>query len=61
MCQDLENKLEVVEKEQEDLLVLLADNDAKVNKYKELLLEHNLNIPSSDEDDDDDDDDDEEN
>ena len=53
LYQDLQSKSEVIEKEQEDLLVLLADNDNKVKKYKNLLLQHNLEVPTTDEEDED--------
>jgi hypothetical protein len=53
LYQELQSKSEVIEKEQEDLLVLLADNDNKVKKYKNLLLQHNLEVPTSDEEDED--------
>ena len=51
-------KNETLEKESEDLLVLLADNDGQIKKYKGLLTENNIELPESEEDEDDDDDDD---
>ena len=47
---ELQEKNQTIEKELEDLLVLLADHDAKNKKYRSLLLENNIDI-SSDEDD----------
>lgn len=49
-------KGEAMEKEMEDLLVLLADNDSKIKKYKGLLIENKITFPDSDDDDDEDDD-----
>lgn len=45
----LQERNEVIEKEQEDLLVLLADHDAKNRKYRSLLLEHNIEVPEEEE------------
>ncbi|XP_078317868.1 general vesicular transport factor p115-like [Crassostrea virginica] len=50
----VEEELETLKKEQEDLLVLLADQDTKIANYKKLLKDNN--IPVEDDDDDDDDD-----
>ena len=50
---EMHEKNEVVEKEQEDLLVLLANNDAKTKKYRSLLIEHNIELPEENEDSDD--------
>jgi len=36
---DLEDELDTLKKEQEDLLVLLADQDTKIDKYKTKLKE----------------------
>ncbi len=38
-----------IEKEQEDLLVLLADNDTRNKKYRTLLVENNIDIPEEEE------------
>ena len=51
-------KNETLEKESEDLLVLLADNDSKIKKYKGLLVENNIALPESEDEEDEDDDDD---
>ena len=48
---ELSLKAETMEKEQEDLLVLLADNDARVKRYKALLRDNNLEPPESEEED----------
>lgn len=58
--EELQEKNETIEKEQEDLLVLLADNDVRMKKFKNVLTTHNIPIPESEEESDDDDDDDEE-
>ena len=50
--QELQEKYDTAEKEQEDLLVLLADNDTKIKKYKAILAENKIPLPESDEDDD---------
>jgi hypothetical protein len=55
---ELKENHEVTEKEQEDLLVLLADNESRVKKYKELLNCNNIPVPDSDSGGDTDDDDD---
>ena len=47
--QELQKKNEMAEKEQEDLLVLLANHDQKEKKYKSLLLEHNIDLPDEEE------------
>ena len=49
---ELSLKSEAMEKEQEDLLVLLADNDARVKRYKALLRDNNLEPPESEEEED---------
>ena len=49
-----------MEKEQEDLLVLLADNDARVKRYKALLRDNNLEPPESEEEEDEEDEEEEE-
>ena len=36
---DVEDELDTLKKEQEDLLVLLADQDTKIDKYKTKLKE----------------------
>ena len=46
---ELSLKAETMEKEQEDLLVLLADNDARVSRYKALLRDSNIEPPESEE------------
>ena len=46
----LQVKNQTLEKEQEDLLVLLADHDSKIRKYKSLLTEKNIQLPESEED-----------
>lgn len=46
---ELKSKNTVINKEQEDLLVLLADNDSKIKKYKSLLLANNVQFEESDE------------
>ncbi|OMJ20673.1 General vesicular transport factor [Smittium culicis] len=52
---DLEDKIIELEKEQEDLLVLLADQDASCKSYRKQLREKGVDIPPSDVDDDDED------
>lgn len=49
MCQELKVKNETLEKEQEDLLVLLADNDSRIKKCRELLKSNNIDFPESEE------------
>ena len=49
--QELTDKNSVMTKEQEDLLVLLADNDSKIKKYKNLLFSHNIQLDESEEED----------
>ena len=44
-CVRLEEEKKTVEKEQEDLLVLLANHDVKDKKYRALLTEHNIPLP----------------
>ncbi|KAJ2858555.1 Vesicle-mediated ER to Golgi transport protein [Coemansia erecta] len=60
---ELKDRLASVEKEQEDLLVYLADQDLQAKEYRAKLRAHGEDIPLSDEDidgeDDDDDDEDE--
>ena len=53
---ELKEKSETIEKEQEDLLVLLADNDVRIKKFKSILTENNIPIPESEEESDEDDD-----
>ena len=55
--EETKKKNEMAEKEQEDLLVLLADNDARMKKYRTLLTDNNVELPESEGEDDDDDDD----
>ena len=50
---EVQEKNEIVEKEQEDLLVLLANNDTKTKKYRSLLVEHNIELPEENEESDD--------
>ncbi|OMH81838.1 General vesicular transport factor [Zancudomyces culisetae] len=54
------DRINELEKEQEDLLVLLADQDATLKLYRSKLRSYGEDIPPSDNDDDDDDFDDEE-
>ena len=42
-------KLGLVEKEQDDLLVLLSENDTKIKKYRALLIEKGVDIPEDEE------------
>ena len=58
--QQLISKNTTLEKEQEDLLVLLADVDSKIKKYKSLLLEQNIKVDESEEDEDEGDEDEDE-
>ena len=46
---ELQKSHEATEKEQDDLLVLLANHDQKEKKYRSLLLEHNVEIPEDEE------------
>lgn len=46
---EVTNKKEVMEAEQEDLLVLLAENDTKIKKYCALLIEKGVEIPEEEE------------
>ncbi|XP_005090245.1 general vesicular transport factor p115 [Aplysia californica] len=55
---DLREEMETLKKEQDDLLVLLADQDAKIDKYKTKLKELGQEVEDDDDDDDLDDDDD---
>ena len=55
--EELKEKNETIEKEQEDLLVLLADNDVRIKKFKSILTTNNIPIPESEEESDEDDDD----
>ncbi|KAJ2160088.1 Vesicle-mediated ER to Golgi transport protein [Coemansia sp. RSA 552] len=50
---DMKQKLAEVEKEQEDLLVYLADQDQQAKDYRAMLRKHGEDIPPSDDDDDD--------
>lgn len=58
--QEVQEKNEIMEKEQEDLLVLLANHDTKTKKYRSLLVEHNIELPEENEESDDYEDDEEE-
>lgn len=40
----VEEELETLKKEQEDLLVLLADQDTKIANYKKLLKDNNIPV-----------------
>ncbi|KAJ1826597.1 Vesicle-mediated ER to Golgi transport protein [Coemansia sp. RSA 2599] len=55
---ELREKLASLEKEQEDLLVYLADQDLQAKEFRARLRAHGEDIPLSDEENDDDDDDD---
>ena len=46
---DVQEKNELMEKEQDDLLVLLANHDTKTKKYRSLLVEHNIELPEESE------------
>lgn len=41
-------ELDTLKKEQEDLLVLLADQDTKIANYKKLLKENNIPVSQRD-------------
>ena len=41
---DVQEELETLKKEQEDLLVLLADQDSKIDKYKAKLREAGVQV-----------------
>ncbi len=56
---ELSDKVITINKEQEDLLVLLADNDSKIKKYKSLLLANSVQFEESDDSELDDEEDDE--
>lgn len=43
----VEEELETLKKEQEDLLVLLADQDTKIENYRKLLKENNIPVSST--------------
>lgn len=43
----VEEELETLKKEQEDLLVLLADQDTKIANYKRLLKDNNIPVSLS--------------
>ncbi len=45
----LQETNQTIEKEQEDLLVFLADHDAKNKKYHKLLVDNNIDIPDEEE------------
>ncbi|KAJ2825074.1 hypothetical protein IWW50_003023 [Coemansia erecta] len=49
---ELKSKLAGLEKEQEDLLVYLADQDQQAKEYRAMLRKHGEDIPLSDDDDD---------
>ncbi|KAJ2314567.1 Vesicle-mediated ER to Golgi transport protein [Coemansia sp. RSA 2705] len=51
---ELKSKLAGLEKEQEDLLVYLADQDQQAKEYRAMLRKHGEDIPLSDDDDDED-------
>ncbi|XP_053393471.1 general vesicular transport factor p115-like isoform X2 [Mercenaria mercenaria] len=53
----VKEELETLKKEQEDLLVLLADQDTKIDKYKQKLKELGQEVEDDDDDDDFDDED----
>lgn len=48
----LQETNKTIEKEQEDLLVLLADHDARNTKYRSLLVGNNIDIPGEEEEED---------
>lgn len=54
-CGDLEEKNQFSEKEQEDLLILLANNDVKIKKYRSLLIDNHIEVPEDEESDEEDD------
>ena len=47
--QQMQERNQTVEKEQEDLLVLLAEHDAKHKKYRSLLREHDVEVSEEEE------------
>jgi hypothetical protein len=51
--QEAKTNNEKMEKETNDLLILLAEHDARNKKYKSLLVENNIPIPEEDEEEDD--------
>ena len=53
---EVTEKKQAIESEQEDLLVLLAENDTKIKKYRGILIDKGIEVPEEEEDDDDDDD-----
>ena len=57
---EMKDKSEVCMSEQDDLLMALAKMDAKVNKYKSLLVENNINVSESEEEEEDEDEEEEE-
>ena len=46
-CEELQKTKQIQEAEQEDLLVLLAEKDQKVNKLKTLLQENKIDFSES--------------
>lgn len=46
--QEVRGRNETVEKEMDDLLVLLADHDSRNQRFKKLLLENNIALPDED-------------
>lgn len=46
---EVTEKKQVIEFEQEDLLVLLAENDTKIKKYRGLLMEKGIPLPNEEE------------
>lgn len=46
---EVSEKKEMIESEQEDLLVLLAEHDTKTNKYKGILVDKGIELPESEE------------
>ncbi|KAJ2645171.1 Vesicle-mediated ER to Golgi transport protein, partial [Coemansia sp. RSA 1287] len=49
--EELKEKIAGLEKEQEDLLVYLADQDQQSKEYRDMLRKHGEDIPLSDDDD----------
>lgn len=47
--EEVTEKKQVIEFEQEDLLVLLAENDTKIKKYRGLLMEKGIPLPNEEE------------
>ena len=58
--QEVRGKNEMIEKEMNDLLVLLAEHDARHQRFKTILIENNIPLPDNEEEEDEEEEDEEE-